>query len=107
MAVGGLLADRFVGGDERGEDDDAGVVEELGDFGAAAEVLAALVGREAQVVADAAAHVLAVEHDDGAALVEQLALQGIGERRLAAAGEAGEQHRGRLLAEAGLPLVAA
>ena len=74
----------------------------LADLGAAAEVLAAVVGREAQVVADAAAHVLAVEHDDGPAHVEQLPLQGIGHRRLAAAGQAGEQHRGRLLAEAGL-----
>ena len=42
---GGFLADGFVGGDERGEDDDAGVVEELGDFGAAAEVFAPLVSR--------------------------------------------------------------
>ena len=102
---GGFLADDFVGGDEGGEDDDAGVVEELGDFTAAAEVFATLVGCKAEVAADAAAHVLAVEDYDGAALIEQAALQGIGERGFAAAGETGEEDGDGLLAKAGLALV--
>ena len=67
---GGFLADGFFGGDEGGEDDDAGVVEELGDFAGAAEVFAALEGGEAEVLADSAAHILAVENNDGAAGIE-------------------------------------
>src|SRR5262245_52291998 len=77
---GGFLAHGFLGSDEGGENDDAGVVEELGDFGAAAEVFAAFIGGEAEVLADAAAHVLAVEDDDSPALVEEAALERKGER---------------------------
>src|SRR3954462_10796964 len=58
--VGGLLTDRFVGGDKRTDAENAGVVEEPGDLRTAAKVFAPLVRRETEVLADAAAHILAI-----------------------------------------------
>src|SRR5205085_2660576 len=78
---GSFLAYLFFRGEERGKDDQAGVVEQLGDLSAAAEVFAPLIGGEAEVLADAAAHVLAVEDNRGPAFIEQASLQGISQRR--------------------------
>ena len=104
--VGRPLADFFAGGQKRGDADQPGVVHEPGDFRAAAEVLTPVVGTEAQVTADAAAHVLPIQYADRAPHFKQPALQGIGERRLARSRQAGQENRGRLLAESGRPLLA-
>src|SRR4051812_8262660 len=88
----GFLPDRFVRRDERGQHNNARVVEELGHFRAAAEILAPLVGGEAKIFADSATHVLPVENNNRAALIEQPSLEGISKRRLAAASQPGEQN---------------
>src|SRR5262249_459094 len=84
---------------------DAGVIEKFRYLRAAAKIFAPLVGGEAEVFADPAAHVLAVQNDNGAAFVEQASLERVGQGRLTAAGEAGEQKVDGLLAEAGLRFV--
>src|SRR6266550_1720303 len=99
-----LLADRLVRGDKGGQNDGSCVVEQSGDFGTTAKVLASFVGGEAQVLTDSAAHVLAVEHDNGPALVEEPPLDRVGECCFAATRQAGKQDGYRLLAEAGLAL---
>src|SRR5262245_30067245 len=104
--AGRLLPDRFIGRDKGGDDDHPRLVKKPGDFCTSPQVLAPVVGRKAQVFADAAAHVLAIEDDHGPTLIEQFSFQGIRERALAAAREAGEQQRCRLLAKSGLALLA-
>ena len=71
------------GTDEGGHGDDAGVHEELRHLGDAAYVLAPVVGREAQVVVDARADVVAVQHAAEVAAAVELALQGDGQGALA------------------------
>src|ERR1035438_6659214 len=72
-------ANRFavlaVRGDEGGNADHPRVGKELGHLADAPDVLATVLRREAQVVAQAVAHVVAVEHIGQLAALEQLALQ--------------------------------
>ena len=57
----GSAAVVLVGRDEGGDDDDAGVGEELGGFGDAADVFHAVFGGEAEVAVEPVADVVAVE----------------------------------------------
>lgn len=54
------------------------------------------------IAAEAVSHVLAIEDAHGAALLEELFLEGKGDGRFARGGEAGEEDGDGLLAEAGL-----
>ena len=80
-------------GHERAEHDHAGVDEELGDLANAPNVLAAVLGREAEVAAQTVADVVAVQAvGRGAAQVER-ALEAASERALGRAREPGEPQR--------------
>ena len=76
--------------DERREHDRAGVDEQLRDLADPADVLGPVLGREAEVAVEPVADVVAVEDVGEAAVGEQPVLDGVGERALAGAGEAGE-----------------
>ena len=66
-------------GDERDEGDDAGVGEEFGDFGDAADILLSVFVGEAEIFVETGANGIAVEHLDGVALLVELVLEGDGE----------------------------
>jgi hypothetical protein len=64
-----------VGGDERGDADEAGIGEELGDLTYAADVFLAFMGGEAEVGAQAMADVIAIEDVGVFAEVKEFAFQ--------------------------------
>jgi hypothetical protein len=70
-----LFPDGGVRRDESRDSNLARVVEKFRNFRRAAEVLGSLFGRESQIAADSEPHVLTVEHDRDAAVVEQPFLQ--------------------------------
>jgi uncharacterized NAD(P)/FAD-binding protein YdhS len=81
-------------GNEGCQYDDACVGEQSGGFAGTAQVLAAVFGRKAKAGAQALAQAVAVQQHDLAARMEQVPLDGAGQRCLAGAGEAGEpDHR--------------
>ena len=84
--------------DEGAQHDQAGVDEQLRDLADAADVLDAVGVGEAEVAVEAVAHVVAVEHVGVVARAVQLALDEVGDGRLARAGQAGEPQDRRLLA---------
>ena len=75
--------------------DDAGVGEQLGDLADAADVLLAVGGGEAEVLVQAVADVVAVEHVGELAALHQGVLEREGDGALAGAGQAGEPERAR------------
>src|SRR5581483_956673 len=79
-----------VGGNERGDADDAGVGEEFSDLADAADVFLAVPGREAEIGIQAVADVVAVEDVGVLAGVEEFAFEFGGDGGLARAGKAGE-----------------
>ena len=93
-----LLAGRVVRGD-RGADGDATVLGDLrGDEADAPDVEVAVLLGEPELGAEVLAHQVAVEQGDRAAAdLEQLDQQGVGDGRLARAGETGEEDREPLL----------
>ena len=95
----GRVAVRAVGRDERGQHEHAAVGEELRDLADAADVLGAVGGREAEVLVQPVAHVVAVEHVGEVAALDQRVLGGHRDRRLAGAGEPREPERRAALAE--------
>src|SRR5690606_24940370 len=98
---------RAVRGDEGGEVDHARVGEELRHLADTPDVLGAVLGREAEVVVQAVADVVAVEDvGAGAALPERL-LERDRDGGLPGAGEAREPHRATAVAEDARALVAA
>jgi hypothetical protein len=100
----GEIAVLRVGADEGDKDDLAGHVEELGDFGNAADVLGTVLRGETEALVEASADNVAVkdEHLVGIAdlLVEGL-LEGLGEGGLSSAGEASEPVGGSLFNSVG------
>lgn len=86
----GRVAVGAVGGDEGGNGDGGGVGKELGNLGDAANVFVAVLFREAQVLVEAEADVVAVEAVGGHAEVQEVLLQGRRDGGLARGGEAGE-----------------
>jgi hypothetical protein len=88
-----------VGRDERREDDDAGIREELRHLTDPADVLAAVVGREAEVRIQAVADVVAVEHVGEPPSLDEGVLGRDRDRRLPRAGKTGQPDRHALLAE--------
>jgi hypothetical protein len=79
-----------VGGDEGGDGDGGGVSKELGDLANATDVLVAVLLREAEVLVEAEADVVAVEAVGGDAEVEEVLLERGGDGGLARGGEAGQ-----------------
>jgi hypothetical protein len=77
---------------EADDADQAGFGEELCHFAHAADVLFSLGARHAEIRADTRPDVIAVEDEHLNMTLEQLALERLGERRLTAAGNAGEPH---------------
>lgn len=90
VQLAGDLAVGLVGRDEGGQGNGAGVGEQLGDLGDAANVLVAVLFAEAQVLVEAEADVVAVEAVGGQAEVQQVLLEGGGDGRLARGAQAGE-----------------
>ena len=86
----GPVAVGLIGRDERGDADEAGIGEQRRHLADAADVLGPVVGRKAEVGVQAPAHVVAVQHVDVIALLEQALLHLHGQRRLAGPGQAGE-----------------
>ena len=97
--VAGHLSQFFRGGDEAGYRHDACVDEELANLGYAADVLAPVLGREAEVGVDACADVVAVENAAEDAPPVQLALHTCCHGALAAAAEAGHPYHDAVLTE--------
>ena len=82
------------GGNERCQDDDAGIGEQAGSLSGPADVFAAVFRRKAEVGAQALAQAVAVQQHGLAACKEQALFDGLRQRRLAGAGQAGEpDHR--------------
>ena len=77
-----------------------GVDHQLRDLGDAADVLDAVGVGEAEVAVEAVADVVAVEQVGVVPAAVQLALDQVGDRRLAGAGEAGQPEHLRLLVQA-------
>ena len=89
--VAGDLAVGTEGGDEGGDDDEAGVVEELGDVGDAADVFLAAGGGEVEIGVEAGADVVAIEEVGvGGVFAVEAFFEGVGDGGFAGAGEAGE-----------------
>ena len=82
------------------------VGEQLRDLGDAADVLGAVLGREAEVLVQAVADVVAVEHVGELAPLDERLLRGHRDRRLPGAREAREPERGAALAEQLLAVLA-
>ena len=87
--VAGQLAVLHVRRDERHDGDDAGVREQLGHFGHAADVLRAVLGGEPHVAVEPGADVVAVQHVAELAGVHERALQRVRHGALAGAAEPG------------------
>ena len=87
------------GTDKGGQGDDAGVDEELGHLGNAADVFPAVLRAEAEVGVDAGTDVVAVEQAAQEATAVQLALQGHGQGALAGTAQAGEPEHHAALAQ--------
>ena len=85
----------------------AGVGEQLGHLADAADVLLAVGGGEAQVLVQAVADVVAVEHVGQVAALDQGVLEGEGDGALARAAQAGEPDGRALLLEQLLAVLAA
>ena len=84
--------------DEGRQRDHAGVDEQLADFADAADVFRAVFGAKPEVLVEAHADVVAVEHHRVLAhLVEQV-IDGVGDRALAGAGKAREPQHDPLMA---------
>jgi len=77
--VGGLEADISVRRSEGADGNDAGIIDEAGDFGGAAEVFGAAGGGEIEFFADTEAHVFAIEDDADGAEIEEALFEGIGD----------------------------
>src|SRR5713226_617420 len=95
------VAVRAVGRNERGDDDDARVGEQFGQFADATDVFLAVFGRETEVGTKAVPNVVAVEHISVPAQIEQFALQLDGNGGLARTGQAGEPDDAAAVAVAG------
>jgi len=85
-------------GDEGGEHYHAGIEEQLGHLADAADVLLPVGVGEAQVGAEAVAHVVAIEHVAGQPLLEQGRIHRIGKGALAGAAQAREPEDGAAVA---------
>jgi len=94
-------AEGLGGGDEGAERDDAGVAEEPGDFGGAAEVFAAVVVAEAEAAVEACAEEVAVEESGEVAFFVEGFFDGGGEGAFAGAAEAVEPEDGAALSGEG------
>ena len=94
-AVGGQRSDQ---GDER---DVTRTGEEAGNGGGTTDAFGAVGGGEAEVAVERDAEVVAIDADDVTAGVEESALNGFGDGRLARAGEAREPDNRRRVAGAG------
>jgi len=79
------------GGDEGGDEDKAGVVEELGEVGDTADVFLAAGGGEVEIGVEAGADVVAIEEVGvGGEFAVEAFFEGVGDGGFAGAGEAGE-----------------
>ena len=101
-----LVAVGAVRRDEGRERDDAGVGEELRDLADAADVLGAVLGREAEVLVEAVADVVAVEDVGAHAALPEALLEVDRDGRFAGAGEAREPDGAGLVAVDLLAVVA-
>lgn len=90
--------------DEAGQGDGGAVGEQLGDLGDAADVLVAVRLREAQVLVEPEAHVIAVEPVRRVAQVQEVLLERGRDGGLARGGQAREPDREALLLAEGLAL---
>ena len=90
--------------DERRDGDGGAVGEQFGDFGDAADVFFAVFGREAEVLVEAEADVVAVEAVGGEVerLAEKSLFEGDGDGGFTRGGEAGQPDGEALLAAEGL-----
>ena len=94
------------GGGDRGDNRNVPVARQMRrDFGKAADVLAAVGGREAEIAVEPGAQGVAVEQDRRAAIAEQPPLQRTRQRRFARAGQSGQPDHGAVVAIACRTLV--
>ena len=97
------LAILLVGGDEGGDDDGAGVGEQLGHLAHPADVLLPVSGGEAEVTIQAVADVVAIQGVGVVAQVEEFLFQVYRQGRFPGAGEAGEPDNRAPVAVAAFP----
>jgi len=97
--VAGDLAEFGARGDGGDEGDDALVGENFCCLGDAADVFRSVLVAEAEVRVESGAEVVAIEDDGEAAVLVELAFDGVGDGGLAGAGEAVEPDHGAALAE--------
>ena len=103
--VAGDLAEFGARGDGGDEGDDALVGENFCRLGDAADVFRAVIVGESEIGVESGAEVVAIEDDGEAALLVELAFDGVGDGGLAGAGEAVEpDHTAALLEQAFLVL---
>ena len=93
-----LVAVGAEGGHEGGQHDHAGVEEQLGHLADAADVLLPVGIGEAEVLAEAVAHVVAIQHVGRQAALKQGGVDGVGQGALAGSGQAGEPEDGAAVA---------
>lgn len=87
-----LLADVLEGGDGGDDAGATGLGDKTGDVANTADVLIAVFVGEPELGAELLSDVIAVQKSDGAATVlEEGGVEGVGDRRLSGAGEAGEE----------------
>jgi hypothetical protein len=86
------------GGHKRRQHHHAGIEKQLGHFADAADVLLTVGIGEAQVGAEAMAHVVAIEHITGQPLLKQGRIDGIGQGALAGAAQPREPEDGAAVA---------
>ena len=86
----GAAAVGEIGRNERGDDDEPGISHEFADFADAPDIFDAILWREAEVAIQAVADVVAIEHINVQAELEEFAFERVGDRAFARAGKARE-----------------
>ena len=99
MNLARLVAILAVRADEAGQRDDAGVGKQSRHLADAANVFLAVGGAEAEILVQAVAHVVAVEHIGQMAAFDQRMLQREGDGAFSGTAEAGEPDRDATLLE--------
>src|SRR6185369_364920 len=92
--------------DERRDVDDACIRKQRGHFADAANVFGAIGGREAEILVEAVADVVAIEHEAAHAALPQCLFHEVCDRGLARSGKPGQPHGKAAVAVDGFALVA-
>src|SRR5688500_6093625 len=100
--MAGYLAHFITGCNESRQADQARVVHQSRDLGTTTQVFRSIVGRESQILADAAAEVLSINDCASSAVVKQASFQCMTECCLSCSSQARQQHGDNSLSEPAL-----